>query len=467
MVDLSTAVSNSHRFWVGATIADWLRRHPILSLSLVAFALRLLVVAFSGLFEGFVLDDSTYHAMAADMAAGDIAHWDDFTYSLYWRTASFLAPVTGLYKLFGPSIATAQVFVAVLGACVVALGMKLSAEFLPARWVVATGLVLAFLPSQIFWSAQMMKDAPVWLALTGLGLLVAIANRSTGGRLVAAGAGIAVVLCALAFLREHTLVVAAWAVMIASLAGVSAQRLPRLGGALLLGITIPWFVAATGPAGVGLVANAGSLQQIRFQMAQGANTAIVDTTPGGTEAELNEIVFERQRIERELNAIQETDAPAEQEVREKVAKLEELKDRQEKLQQPPPGAQLTEEAGLEPNIVHLPRGLSAMLLEPFPIPFEGSASLKLARLESLLWYPLLVLAGVGLWAARSFLRPLLFPLIAGGGILVMYALSEGNIGTAHRHRGEFVWVVALLAGLGASRLADRAERKETAGGEGV
>lgn len=72
--------------------------------------------------------------------------------------------------------------------------------------------------------------------------------------------------------------------------------------------------------------------------------------------------------------------------------------------------------------------------------------------ESLLWYPILILAAIGLWQARAHLRILLFPIMAGAGILLMYALSEGNVGTAHRHRGEIVWVIALLAAYGASRL---------------
>lgn len=476
--------------------------HPLISLFILALFVRVLLVAMSGLFEGFVLDDGTYHQMATSMAEGDISHWDDFTYSLFWRTVSFLAPVTALYKVFGTDIVIGQLYVAVLGAATVVVGTRLALEFVSRRWAVLVGLLLALIPSQAFWSAQLMKDASVWLSLVTLALLVARANRSTGRTLLLYGLGITVVLCALAFLREHTLVVAAWGTMIGALAGIRRQRVQRIGGALLVGVAVPWLVAASGPAGLGLVTNAGSLQELRFKMAQGANTAIVDTTPGGTEAELNEIILERQRLENQIAALQPVDAdevdpgreqgastvPSEsstsssgvdapptrlqekrhQERRQErlQARLQVLQDRSEQLvqkqqeiQEPPPGATLTEGEGtLEPSVAHLPRGLSVMLLEPFPLPFEGSPSLRLARLESLLWYPLLVLAAAGLWGARSHLRSLLFPIAAGGGILLMYALSEGNIGTAHRHRGEFVWVVVLLAALGASHLVQKRQR---------
>jgi hypothetical protein len=85
----------------------------------------------------------------------------------------------------------------------------------------------------------------------------------------------------------------------------------------------------------------------------------------------------------------------------------------------------------------------------------------MARLESLVWYPLLLLAVVGLWASRKHLRDMTFPLLVGGGVLVVYALTEGNIGTAYRHRGEFVWVVILLAMLGANALLEKRKARTT------
>ena len=440
--------------------------HPFLSLFTLALIVRLSLVALSDLFEGFVLDDGTYHQMATDMASGDISHWDDFTYSLFWRTASFLGPVTLLYRLFGSEIVVGQIFVALVGAVSVVVVMKLALEFLSMRWTLLVGGVLALLPSQAFWSAQLMKDASVWLALSGLALAVAIANRSAGRRLVAAGLGAGAVLCALAFLREHTLVVAAWATMIASLAGIARARVARIAGAIVLGVTIPWFVAAIGPAGIDLVTNAGSLAEIRFKMAQGANTAVVDTTPGGTEADLNRVVSERQQIEAEIAEIEAdaegagADAERAGADAERLAALRAqaaaLLAEQSRIQAPPPGSQLSEEeAALDPNIAHLPRGISVMLIEPLPLPFTGSPSLKLARLESLIWYPILFCAVYGVWLARKRLRALLFPLMCSGGVLLMYALTEGNVGTAHRHRGELVWAIVLLAALGARNLSSR------------
>ena len=99
-----------------------------------------------------------------------------------------------------------------------------------------------------------------------------------------------------------------------------------------------------------------------------------------------------------------------------------------------------------------------MLFEPVPWRESTSSNVSLARWEMLLWYPLLLLAAVGARFSRRHLAELAFPLLAGLGMLLVYALTEGNIGTAYRHRGEFVWVVALLAALGAQELTNSYRR---------
>jgi hypothetical protein len=71
----------------------------------------------------------------------------------------------------------------------------------------------------------------------------------------------------------------------------------------------------------------------------------------------------------------------------------------------------------------------------------------------------LLLAAVGLFGARKYLHALAFPILAGGGMLIAYALSEGNIGTAYRHRGESVWAIVLLAGLGAQMTHERWQKR--------
>jgi hypothetical protein len=120
-----------------------------------------------------------------------------------------------------------------------------------------------------------------------------------------------------------------------------------------------------------------------------------------------------------------------------------------------------EDAGGATSLSYLPTGLTVIVLRPFPweAATEPDFSLRLAGLESLLWYPILVLAAIGLVGVRRHLRVLAFPLLVLGATALMYALTEGNLGTAYRHRGEFVWVVALVASLGLSRVAAWSARR--------
>lgn len=454
--------------------------HPIFVVLLLAAAVRVFIaLVLTEYFSGtLVLDDTTYHFMAREMAEGLAVAWDDFTYGLYWGTATFTVPVTVLYKVFGPSPLAGQFFAALMGTFAAVFVTRLGLEFLAPRRAVFAGLIVALLPSQAFWSSMLMKDSSVWFVLTGLGATAAVASRATGKRLATLGVAAGGLLFLLSYLRLHTLVVAVWALMISSFFGSKQDRIARIAGALVLGISVPWVFGAIGPAGLSLLTNAGSLEERRFENARGANTAIVPTGPKAAEGdgvpigEIEKRVTELERqiaeLEQQATELEESRSGLAVEMRARILELRAQADAAESkldgLEQPgsglAPGPSGADEATLDPNLRHLPRGLSVMLLEPFPLPFEGSVSLKLARLESLLWYPLLMLAVVGLWNVRSHLRQMIFSLLVGSGIVVMYALSEGNLGTAHRHRGEFVWVVALLAAIGVSALLGR--RSETA-----
>jgi hypothetical protein len=96
-----------------------------------------------------------------------------------------------------------------------------------------------------------------------------------------------------------------------------------------------------------------------------------------------------------------------------------------------------------------------MLLEPFPWTAHRNSRVLFAQIDTLIWYPILGLAMVGALMVRCHPNVLAFPLVCGSGLLVMWALAEGNVGTAFRHRGEFVWAAILLAAFGAQRLWPR------------
>jgi len=83
------------------------------------------------------------------------------------------------------------------------------------------------------------------------------------------------------------------------------------------------------------------------------------------------------------------------------------------------------------------------------------AFLALPFVEHLIWYPLLLLAVFGLPEVRRGGADLAYVALVAFGLATMWALVEGNFGTAFRHRGEVVWAVVVLAAVGAERLLKR------------
>lgn len=397
-----------------AALGSFITRHPVLTVLVVALLARLtLAVLVSVFLDGAVFaDDTTYVDLAADRAAGNTDGWDDYTWLLYESTWTFSAPLTALFWLFGPSVLLGQALAASFGAATAAIVTRLCLQVLPVRWALVAGLVVALLPSQVLFSSLVLKDASVWAVLAGLALVIALANRSRGWRLLGCVAGLVALLYLVGHLREHTLIAAAWALALASLFGSHAWRFRRAALVFAVAVVVPW-TFGLGAAGVNFAAGASeTLEQRRQANAVGAATAVVPVEPV------------------------ESVEPGE------------------------PGAGPTGRSGIEDNLRYLPRGLVVVLLAPLPWELEPNPRLYLALAENVVWWPLLLLATIGLVSGRRRLDALAFPALAAGALAALYALSEGNFGTAFRHRGEVVWAVALLATVGMAWVAAlRARRR--------
>lgn len=100
------------------------------------------------------------------------------------------------------------------------------------------------------------------------------------------------------------------------------------------------------------------------------------------------------------------------------------------------------------------RSVISYVTEPVPWRAE-SAGLSAYLPEQMLWYVLLALVPFGLVAGFR-LDPLLTGLLAShaAALIVMVALTSGNIGTLIRHRGLALPYLAWLAGLGFCRVVN-------------
>jgi hypothetical protein len=386
---------------IARPVAAFVGAHPVWAVFLLALVVRGVVVV--GLTiahptNTFAPDATLYSWMAGQTASGHTAQWAPYYHDLYTQTAAFLTPLSWIYVVFGLHPALGEMYVGLLGAATAAFAVGVGLEVLPKGWALAAGFIVALLPSQIVWSSLLLKDASVWFALSGLALTIAVAARSRGVRLLASGLIAGGFLIMLGYLRDHSLVVAAWALMLAALFGSRVHWTRRVAGAVALGVLIPWLVFNLGPAGVTLTETSYTPSYYRGKQSFSATSAI---------------------------AAASNNAPS------------------------------TVTAGeVSADIAHLPKGLSAMLIQPYPLSSGGSQSLKLARLADVIWYPVVLLGLLGLTALRPrHLRVMAFPLLVGGVLLILYALTEGSVGTALRHRAEFEWVVALLASFGLMRLA--------------
>jgi hypothetical protein len=367
---------------------------PVATTFVVALVLRvaLAVVVAIGWDGTLFLDDANYSAVAQAAADGRLHALGTSFEVLYTRTWTLLGPIAGLYDVFGPVTLLGQLYVALLGAANAALVARLALEVLPARWALVAGIVAATLPSQVLWSSLILKDAAVWALLAGLAVTAAVAANATGRRLATLALVAAVLLFLVGYLRRHTLEIACVALLLAMLVSARRQRLVRVAGAAVLLLCIP-VTAGMGVAGVGF------LQDSRDPALQRSLNA---------------------RGNSKVTSAERPDAPAK---------------------------------SVTGQLEYLPKGVSVIAVRPWPWEQSGaSIGMTLARAETVLWYPLLLFAAIGLSTAWAHRRVLAFPILVAGVLVVTYGLTEGNLGTAYRHRGEVVWVVVLLAVLGMERV---------------
>jgi hypothetical protein len=252
-------------------------------------------------------------------------------------------------------------------------------------------------PSQALFSAVVLREAHVWLGLVivGCGAILATSTdrrRLGTGLAIAAGGALLV-----AFLRDQTALAACWALVLAMALAPRERWATRVAVALAIAVIVPW-VGGAGVGGWRLTSEtATQLPQTRAKLAVGAKSAFVDpATPAQSAAA-------------------------------------------------PPAN------GIGDNLTRLPDGLVDVTIRPFPWESTAGISLLLARLENLEWYVLYVLAAVGIVVSvrrRPDRLALQFPVLLMGMLLGIAALTQGNLGTAFRHREQMVWALALCAAAG-------------------
>ncbi|MCU1485736.1 MAG: hypothetical protein JWN67_2482 [Actinomycetia bacterium] len=397
----------------------------------VAFAVASFVVNRTIL----VPDEAQYLELSQTVANGHTADsWFPLRGETFYRsTFAYTGLLRFLYALLPDSRIVAQLVSATFGAATAAVTALIVRCRFSRRAALLSGLVVALVPSQILWSSVALREGEVWLSLACLTLAAVLASRGDGRSLLGAAALTAGSLLVLGALRDQTLVAAAWAFGLTIVLLPGPSRLLRMVGGLAIVVALP-IVGGTGPGGWTLVQRAvPALGSTRTNLAVNAETAFTPTTILGREEE---------PVPRTGTGGGATSTTAPTAATTTTTS-------------PVPGGDVhvftrngttyAADDSIEGSISELPRGLVATLFRPFPWEATDGFQVLLAKVENVVWFALYAVALLGAWRGRRLLDVLLYPFLTFGMVIGIAAVSQGNLGTAFRHRGQVLWALAVLA----------------------
>ena len=409
--------------------------HPIITVFLIALIPRILTAFAIFIRRSGMLfpDDEKYLRLATEYAAGRTSTWDDYTRELWKESASFLAPVGWIFRIFGAHAILAQTLVAIVGSVTVVVVVMILRNLVSTSSQLFVAVLFSVFPSQVVWSSIFLKDTFSALSVVFLMLTLSRMPQRSGARnTLSTLVSFALPLIFLSRVRSHTLLCVSIA-LILSLLLSKPKRWLLLASTGALVVLVPW-ISLGDPASKSVLTRLSiDLEDQRIAGAVGADTAIVEPQkPSPTESEHN-------------TEVADTSPTADQ--REPV-----IVDQR----QGEPSFFST----LGRNLAYFPSGAKVMLFDPMPWNIDGNKKLMLALMEHLIWYPLVGLAVLGVFRRKTLRAHLIFAALSWGGLTLMWGQIEGNFGTAFRHRTEFVWAVFVFAGLGLDRLREiaRAQR---------
>lgn len=456
-------------------------RRPFLMVAMVAAGVRIVASLVSFVLNPRVLipDELQYIQLAGLVSRGlDAELWaPQYGQSLYDTTWTYTATLARLYDVTGETRLTAQLLAAAFGVGVAVGVAWLVREAIGARWALLAGLVVAVFPSQVLWSSVALRESAVWcgLVLASIGMTLVGRRR---GRMIAVGWLLVIVaLFALGHLRQQVVVPAAWSVMVAAPLMPTRGRLLRTLPALAIGLMLP-ALTGHGVGGWDVVVKAiPSLERTRTVLGDEADSAFVTTTTFVTATTLDP----RGPEDRGLYYPTYDDRPAppstgggrpDRNIPPPSTTVP--PEATTETTRPPEGTEVITADGEVAIVIrgsenvylvqetfgasasHFPRGFVGVMLRPLPWEGGGNIAVQLARVENVVWYPLYLLAVIGVVLAfRRHATIALFPFLSVGGVLGTAFLTEGNVGTAFRHRGQALWAIVLFATIAVAHLADR------------
>lgn len=422
-------------------LVEFAAQRPIVASGVVAAVVRVIVAATSFVVHhnGLLDDERSYLALARFLSHGGTpSQWyAGFKDSPFPAISAFVVPLSWLERMFGPSRLSGQLLAATFGVLTVLLVTWLAVRIVEPVWALAAGLVAALLPTQVLWSSLVLRESMIWASLALLALAIATASPTRWRAPVVAAA---IALMAVARLRPQTAVVTACALL--GTVVLAWRALPR--GAALGFVAVAVLAPVTG--GLGLVGvrfvleERGSAGAARSALAAEADSSFVDLEPVDPKSVT---------VPSTVVSHRPTDAP------ERRVPFDVVTDDGRTI------AVIRDERGRlvrvdgAPGLRGVVDGVVGVVVRPLPWESTADAGPGVLAVESVSWYTLVALAVVGAIAGRHRREVVAFPILVVVGLLTLAVLTEGNVGTALRHRAQTQWALVVLAAVGAQSVWHR------------
>jgi Dolichyl-phosphate-mannose-protein mannosyltransferase len=315
----------------------------------------------------------------------------------FWGMPYYVAAV---YSLVGRNMLAVQFINSVMGAATAPV-MYLCARHLFQNQQVArlTGLLVAFFPSLVLWSAQGLKDGPIVFLLTVAMLATLRLGEELSVRYFALLLAALLGLLSMRFYIFYMMLLAVGGAFVIGMRQLTAQSLARQ-AALVVGIGLAltyWGVLRT-----------ASAQYKNFGTLESVNRSRTDLSGSGAQSAFGKDV------------------------------------------------DVSTTAGA---LSAIPLGLVYLLFAPFPWQVANLRQ-SITLPEMLVWWSLFPLLVLGLWFTLKYrLRQALPILLFTTMLTLAYSVFQGNVGTAYRQRAQLLIFYFMFVAVGYVLLRERGEAR--------
>lgn len=449
-------------------MAELAFRRPLTAVAAVAFVPRILLAVFVNRADIWSLAPDSVQYLAITEAAVDgrlATFWFGYGESLFQATRTFTLQIFLLFEIFGPSRLAVQCVAVLYGVLAAVLTVVVARRLVRPGYALGAGLVVALLPSQIAFSSAAIRESLIWCLLA---LTIFFVLRSGQSERVLGSIGwmvaTAVPIFLMSYLRVHSALLITWC-LIGGLRLKGRTRLVRSLAVVLLVVLLPVSMGM-GPGGVEYAsASAKGLGTVRAVLAMSADSAIGsgDRTPCAECLQMPATV-DSSRVLCEVGCDVSSLLPGD--ILQRVMDLDAAN---QKFIVDAEGRYFMLDNDLEATLANFPHGLVSVTLRPFPWEADGGFGRTAAALESPIWLLLILLSVVGIVAKWRSSDEVILLMVQVALFTGAAAVTQGNLGTAFRHRGQVLVALAVLSMVGMEHLRDRRSRNgmDKGGGQGM